>query len=109
MLLLLLLLLGTKLNPIGARNVISLQFAVITAVLIFLTLWRWFRLKESKVGGSVCMLGGGGGEEGGGAASRQSSNVTCSHLSLARMYCCPQARQVGVVSQFPCACCNSLV
>lgn len=85
MLLLLLLLLGTKLNPIGARNVISLQFAVITAVLIFLTLWRWFRLKESKVGGSVCMLGGGGGRKGGGL---QADKAVMSPVAICRLQGC---------------------
>lgn len=40
---------GPKLDPLGARNVMIVQFAVITAVLIFLALWRFYRLKESQV------------------------------------------------------------
>jgi hypothetical protein len=68
---------GSKLNPIGARNVISVQFAVITAVLIFLTLWRWFRLKESKVGGLVWGWGWGRTS----VSCRQGSYVPCGQLA----------------------------
>lgn len=40
---------GPKLNAMGARDVMAVQAAVITAVLVFLALYRFYRLKESKV------------------------------------------------------------
>lgn len=41
---------GAKLDPIGSRNVIMIQFAVGAAVSLFMVVWRYFKLKESKVG-----------------------------------------------------------
>jgi hypothetical protein len=43
---------GSKLDPIGSRNVIIVQFAVGSAVAAFMVFWRWFKLKESR----VCVL-----------------------------------------------------
>lgn len=37
------------LTPQGSRDVMIVQFAVGAAVTVFLTLYRWLRLKESKV------------------------------------------------------------
>lgn len=41
---------GPTLDPIASRNTIMIQFAVGAAVSVFLVLWRFFKLKESKVG-----------------------------------------------------------
>lgn len=40
---------GKYLDPIGSRNVIIVQFAVGAAVALFMAVWRFTRLKESKV------------------------------------------------------------
>jgi hypothetical protein len=40
---------GPKLDGTASRNIIMLQFAVAAAVSVFMTLWRWFKLKESEV------------------------------------------------------------
>jgi hypothetical protein len=40
---------GPKLDGTASRNIIMLQFAVAAAVSVFMTLWRYFRLKESEV------------------------------------------------------------
>lgn len=45
---------GSTLDPTASRNVIMIQFAVGAAVSLFMVLWRWLKLKESKV--SCCLL-----------------------------------------------------
>lgn len=40
---------GPTLDPIKSRNTIMIQFAVGAAVSVFLVLWRYFKLQESKV------------------------------------------------------------
>jgi hypothetical protein len=40
---------GKHLDPTGSRNVIVVQFAVGAAVALFMAVWRFTRLKESKV------------------------------------------------------------
>lgn len=40
---------GKHLDPIGSRNVIIVQFAMGAAVALFMAVWRFTRLKESKV------------------------------------------------------------
>lgn len=39
----------SKLTAYGSRAVIMLQFAVAAAVSLFMAVWRWTKLKESKV------------------------------------------------------------
>eukprot|EP00878_Enallax_costatus_P009440 GHUV01009865.1.p3 GENE.GHUV01009865.1~~GHUV01009865.1.p3 ORF type:complete len:161 (+),score=55.11 GHUV01009865.1:595-1077(+) len=40
---------GPKLDKTASRNVLMIQFAVGAAVSVFLVLWRYFKLQESKV------------------------------------------------------------
>ena len=40
---------GQQLDAKGSRAVVMLQFAVGAGITIFMTLWRYTRLKESKV------------------------------------------------------------
>jgi hypothetical protein len=40
---------NSKLTAHGSRAVIMLQFAVAAAVSLFMAVWRWTKLKESKV------------------------------------------------------------
>jgi hypothetical protein len=42
---------GKHLDPTGSRNVVVVQFAVGAAVALFMAVWRFTRLKESKVRG----------------------------------------------------------
>jgi len=41
---------GSVLDPGNSRTVVMLQFAVGAAVSLFMVAWRYFKLKESKVG-----------------------------------------------------------
>lgn len=41
---------GSVLDPDNSRTVVMLQFAVGAAVSLFMVAWRYFKLKESKVG-----------------------------------------------------------
>jgi hypothetical protein len=40
---------GSKLDATHSRNVIMIQFGVGAAVSVFMVLWRWWKLQESKV------------------------------------------------------------
>ncbi|KAI8468145.1 MAG: major facilitator superfamily domain-containing protein [Monoraphidium minutum] len=40
---------GKTLDALASRNIIMLQFAVACAVSVFMTVWRWTKLKESAV------------------------------------------------------------
>ena len=41
---------GSVLDPTDSRNVVMIQFAVGAAVSVFMVMWRWWKLQESKVG-----------------------------------------------------------
>eukprot|EP00882_Tetradesmus_deserticola_P031481 GHRQ01035603.1.p1 GENE.GHRQ01035603.1~~GHRQ01035603.1.p1 ORF type:complete len:235 (+),score=92.87 GHRQ01035603.1:189-893(+) len=47
---------GATLEPNASRDVVMIQFAVAAAVLVFVVLWRWLKLKESAVSTTHGML-----------------------------------------------------
>jgi hypothetical protein len=74
---------GSKLDSRGSRNVLMMQFAVGAAVSLGMVLWRYFKLKESKVRAehanviAMYMWLEGGGEGGG-----LSGSDLCAAVSL---------------------------
>lgn len=45
---------GTTLDRTASRNVLMIQFAVGAAVSVFMVIWRYLKLQESKVCVSLC-------------------------------------------------------
>lgn len=99
---------GPTLDPIGSRNTIMIQFAVGAAVATFMVLYRFFRLKESKVGGRTAPL----------PAARQQAGVACCNTCLldshgtpcaqwhcGMMSCCHETSQPGGADAVGHICC----